>query len=336
MDVIRDEDVDLGPLMDRTVAIVGYGNQGRAQALNLRDSGIKVVVGSIPDSGAERAEQDGFSVLGIREACEQGDLLALLIPDEVQREVYHETVEGVLRPGQVLDFAHGYNIHFNLIRPPEGVDVIMVAPRMIGVNVRTSFEKGSGVPAYVAVAQDASGHARDIALAWAKAIGATRAGVLETTFSQETELDLFAEQAVWPIIIRDLLLSFEVLVESGFPPERVALELYGSGEAAGIFDAMARVGLIKQMRLHSQTSQYGTLSRAERMLPEEARGRLRKALEEIRSGAFAREWARDQESGYPRFEELRRQAAEHEINRAEELSREIFQHALAADDDATH
>jgi ketol-acid reductoisomerase len=334
MDVIRDEDVTLDVLQNRTIGIIGYGNQGRAQALNLRDSGVGVIVGSIRDAGAEQAESDGFTVYSIAEACDAADVLGLLIPDEIQREVYHSTIAERLRPGKVLDFAHGYNIHFRKIRPPDGVDVIMVAPRMIGVNVRRSFTKGSGAPAYVAVAQDASGRAREIALAWAKGIGATRVGVLETTFAEETELDLFMEQGVWPIIIRDLLLSFEVLAENGFPADMVALELYGSGEAAEIFHQMARQGIIKQMRLHSQTSQYGSLSRAERMLPEDARGRLRAALEGIRSGRFAEEWSKEQESGYPNFLELRRRAEAHEINRAEVLGREMFERSGILEDES--
>jgi ketol-acid reductoisomerase len=327
MQVIRDDEVTLEPLLGRTVAVVGYGNQGRAQALNLRDSGIPVVIGSIRDGGAERAEAEGFRVLGIGDAAEAADLLALLIPDEVQRRVYRTEIEPHLRPGQALDFAHGYNVHFGLIQAPETVDVVLVAPRMIGVQVRRAFERGSGVPAYVAVAQDASGGARALALAFAKAIGATRAGVIETTFAQETEIDLFAEQGVWPILVRDLLLSFEVLVEAGFPPEMVALELYGSGEAAEIFREMAREGLVRQMRLHSQTSQYGTLSRAERMLGEDARERLRAALAEIRSGRFAEEWSREQAAGYPRFQRLRAAAEAHPINRAEALGRELLRRA---------
>jgi ketol-acid reductoisomerase len=324
MRVLQDTDADLRYLRDKTLAVIGYGNQGRAQALNLRDSGLRVIIGSIRDAGAEQAEREGFRTVPIPEAVERADVLALLIPDEVQREVYDAQIGARLRRGQVLDFAHGYNIHFGLVRPPQHVDVIMVAPRMIGINVRKSFEQGRGVPAYVAVAQDASGHARDIALAWAKGIGATRAGVLETTFAQETELDLFAEQGVWPIIMRDLLLSYEVLVEAGFPPEMVALELYGSGEAGEIFKQMARMGIIEQMRLHSHTSQYGTLSRGPRMLPEEARNRLRNALQEIRSGSFAKEWTREQEKGYPNFGRLRREAAEHAINAAEALAREML------------
>jgi len=324
MRALHDDDADLGHLTSKTVAIIGYGNQGRAQALNLRDSGVRVVIGSIRDAGAEHAERDGFTVVGIRAAVAQADALALLIPDEVQRDVYHADIRHALRPGQVLDFAHGYNIHFRLIQPPPDVDVIMVAPRMIGINVRKSFEAGRGVPAYVAVAHDASGQARDVALAWAKGIGATRAGVLETTFAQETELDLFTEQGVWPIIMRDLLLSFEVLVEAGCAPEMVALELYGSGEAGEIFKQMARLGIMKQMRLHSHTSQYGTLSRGPRMLPDDVKASLRDALEEIRSGRFAAEWTREQEHGYPTFEHLRRAAAAHPINAAETLAREML------------
>jgi ketol-acid reductoisomerase len=331
MDVIRDADIN--PLLARTIGIIGYGNQGRAQALNLRDSGARVLVGSVADASAARARDDGFEVVDIAAATERADVLALLIPDEVQRGVYEHDIAPHLRSGQVIDFAHGYNIHFGLIRPPQTVDVIMVAPRMIGINVRRSFERGSGVPAYVAVAQDASGTARQVALAWAKGIGATRAGVLETTFAQETELDLFAEQGVWPIIMRDLLLSYEVLVEAGFPPEMVALELYGSGEAAEIFRQMARVGVIAQMRLHSQTSQYGTLSRGPRMLPDDHKERLREALREIRSGSFAEEWGGEQAGGYGRFEAMREAARAHEINRAEILGRELLERSGLQDDE---
>jgi ketol-acid reductoisomerase len=324
MRVLGEKDADLGPLLGRKVAIVGYGNQGRAQALNLRDSGIEVLIGSVRDESAEAAEKDGFDVRSIADASRRSDAIALLVPDETQTKVFRESVQPALRSGSTLVFAHGYNIHFRRIVPPGNVDVILVAPRMIGIHVRASFEHGRGAPAYIAVAQDASGNARATALAWAKGIGATRAGVLETTFAEETELDLFAEQATWPIIVRDLLLSYEVLVEAGFPPEMVALELYGSGEASEIFRQMAQRGLFQQMRLHSQTSQYGTLSRGSRMLPDEAKARFRQALEEIRSGAFAREWSEEQENGYPKFEELRKRASEHPLNEAEVLALEIL------------
>jgi ketol-acid reductoisomerase len=333
MKVFYEHDADLAVLQDKRIGVIGYGNQGRAQALNLRDSGVQVLIGSVADASAARARDDGFEVVDIAAATQRADVLALLVPDEVQRGVYEHDIAPHLRSGQVLDFAHGYNIHFGLIRPPQTVDVIMVAPRMIGINVRRSFEHGSGVPAYLAVAHDASGTARQIALAWAKGIGATRAGVLETTFAQETELDLFAEQGVWPIIMRDLLLSYEVLVDAGFPAEMVALELYGSGEAAEIFRQMARVGVIAQMRLHSQTSQYGTLSRGPRMLPDDHKQRLREALREIRSGSFAEEWGGEQAGGYGRFEALREAARAHEINRAEILGRELLERSGLHDDE---
>jgi ketol-acid reductoisomerase len=324
MEVLFDGDADLALLQAKTVAIVGYGNQGRPQAMNLRDSGVSVIVGSVRDESAKQAEADGFAVFDIAEAVRRADVIALLLPDEVQDEVYHRDVAPNLRPGHALDFAHGYNIHFGVIRPPAFVDVIMVAPRMIGVNVRRSFERGAGVPAFVAVAQDGSGQARAIALAWAKGIGSTRAGVLETTFAQETEIDLFAEQAVWPMIIRDLLVSFEVLVEAGFPPEMVALELWGSGEAAEVFTEMAHVGLIRQMKLHSQTSQYGTMSRARMMVPDADRARFEGALAGIRSGEFASEWAQEKRDGYPRFRGLRAMLESHPVNDAESLGRDLF------------
>ena len=181
----------------------------------------------IRDETAQAAGKDGFEVLPIGKAVTRGDAIALLIPDEIQPSVYEEHIAGNLDAGKLLDFAHGYNIHFGLITPPKDVDVVMVAPRMLGEHVRASFEQGRGAPAYVAVARDATGRARDIALAMAKGIGATRAGVMETSFAHETELDLFTEQATWPMIIRDLILSYETLVEAGFPPEMVALELYG-------------------------------------------------------------------------------------------------------------
>ena len=320
MKMLRDDDADLSFIIDKTVAIIGYGNQGRAQSLNLRDSGITVVIGAIRDETAQAAGKDGFEVLPIGKAVTRGDAIALLIPDEIQPSVYEEHIAGNLDAGKLLDFAHGYNIHFGLITPPKDVDVVMVAPRMLGEHVRASFEQGRGAPAYVAVARDATGRARDIALAMAKGIGATRAGVPETSFAHETELDLFTEQATWPMIIRDLILSYETLVEAGFPPEMVALELYGSGEASEVFRQMARRGIFGQMRLHSQTSQYGTLARGERMLPEEDRARFRDALDGIQSGRFAKEWSEEQETGYPNFEKLRARAREHGLNEAEKLA----------------
>ena len=320
-----DADAPLDILRDRTLGIIGYGNQGRAQALNLRDSGLRVVIGGLRDESTRQAEADGFEVLSISEATERADVLALLIPDEVQRQVYDEIISKKLRDDQTLDFAHGYNIHYRLIVAPPGVDVIMVAPRMIGTMVRESFVAGKGAPAFVAIEQNASGHALQTALALARGIGSTRAGVLETTFAQETELDLFQEQGLWPMLVRTMLTAFEYLVESGFPPEMVTLEMYGSEEGAEIYREMARVGFFKQMRFHSQTSQYGTLSRAGQIpFQPEMRAFMEKALAGIRDKSFVAEWRREQEAGYPTFTKLREQADAHPMNRAEEEMRRLL------------
>ncbi|NLE44095.1 MAG: ketol-acid reductoisomerase [Chloroflexi bacterium] len=323
MQVYYDSDADLGVLQNRKVAIIGYGNQGRAQAMNLRDNGVDVIVGSIRDTSFARSEADGFATFTIEEAVQTADILFLLVPDEVQRSVYEGKILPKLRPGHTLNFAHGYNIRFGYIHPPQGVDVIMVAPRMIGVGVRERFVAGSGAPAYVAVEQDATGAAWSTALAIAKGIGATRVGALGITFAQETEMDLFMEQGVWPVITRVLILAYELLIERGFPPEAVVLEMYGSGEAAEIFQEMANVGLFKQMSFHSQTSQYGTLSRGPRMLPDAFLDQMKQALAEIQDGRFAEEWEAEQAAGYPRFTQLKTYAAAHPMNAVEEQVRKI-------------
>ncbi len=324
MRVFYDRDADLKALDGRKVAIIGYGNQGRAQGMNLRDSGVQVVVGSIPGKSYDQAMADGFPAMSIAEAARTADILCLYLPDEVQQQVYRQEIAPHLRAGQGLCFAHGYNIRYGFIRPPANVDLIMVAPRMIGVGVRERFVAGSGAAAFVAVEQDATGNAWPTTLALAKGIGATRAGALEISFADETELDHFMEQAFWPVIMRLLELSYEVLTRHGFPPEAVLLEFYGSGEAAEIFREMAEVGMFRQMRFHSHTSQYGTLSRGRRMLPDGFRVSLLQALDEIRSGTFAREWENEQRAGYPRFERLKAEALAHEINVVEDRLREAF------------
>ena len=327
MEAYYDQDADLEILRGKTLGIVGYGNQGRAQALNLRDSGFTVMIGSLKDETARQAESDGFAVHSVAETAERADVLALLIPDEVQRLVYDETLSSKLRGGQTLLFAHGYNIRYRLIVPPPDVDVVMVAPRMIGVKVRESFAAGGGAPAFIAVEQDASGHALRTALAWARGIGATRAGAFKTTFAQETELDLFQEQALWPLLVRTMLTAYEFLVEHGFPPEMVALEMYGSEEAAEIFREMAHVGFFKQMRLHSQTSQYGTLSRAHEVpFTEEMRSFMDRAIAAIQDGRFAEEWRKEQAAGYPSLRQLRAQAEAHSMSATEAKMRLLLKY----------
>ena len=251
----------------QNVVVIGYGNQGRAQALNLRDSGIAVLVAGIPDSSSATAEADGFRVIPIAGCAQKGDVLMFLIPDEVQRKVYEESLLPDLRAGHTLCFGHGYNYHYRLIRPPADIDVILVAPRMIGTVVRRAFENGQGVPAYVAVGQDGSGKAKDIMLAVAKGIGSTRAGAVEMSFESETILDLFVEQTILPVIIKSMVWGFEILVEAGFDPGIVTLEMYGSGEIAEVFRACAETGFFRQMQFHSRTAQYGELSRGKPCCP---------------------------------------------------------------------
>jgi ketol-acid reductoisomerase len=242
----------------------------------------------------------------------------LLIPDEVQRQVYESSLAKDLTQGKALCFAHGYNYHFGLIQPPPEVDVILVAPRMIGAVVRTSFEKGTGVPAYVGVGQDGSGQAKEVMLALAKGIGCTRAGVIDMTFESETVLDLFVEQTILPIFTKSMLWAFELLTGKGFDPGVVALELYGSGEMAEVFEATARDGFYNQLfQYHSRTAQYGELSRTERILPRSVRQAMAKELEYIRSGKFAREWAQEERKHFARFDALREKARRHPINQAE-------------------
>ncbi|MCC6444561.1 MAG: ketol-acid reductoisomerase [Armatimonadetes bacterium] len=316
--VYYDEDADLNVLQGGRIAIVGYGNQGRAQALNMRDSGLHVIVGSVADKSFEQAKSDGFEVMPIEEAARQAQIICLLVPDEAQQEIYETAIAPAMGPGKALDFAHGYNVCYGFIAPPPEADVIMVAPRMIGVGVRDMFVKGGGAPAYIAVGQDGSGKALDKALALAKAIGATRSGAMETTFIEETEIDHFMEQAVWAALTRILVLSYEFLVEEGYSPEMVALELYGSREAAEVLDRMAETGLFRQMNFHSRTSQYGTLSRGPRYIPEKIKETMQATLEEIRTGVFAREWEMEQRLGYPVFNKIKARALSHPLNEAED------------------
>jgi ketol-acid reductoisomerase len=315
--VYQDKDASVEHLKGKTVAFVGYGNQGRPQALNLRDSGVKVVIGCIPDSYSEVAKQDGQTVLGIDEAVQQGDIVVIVIPDEVQPEVYQAAIGKHLRPGTTLCFPSGYCIHYKQITPPKDVDVVMLAPRLMGIAVRETFLQGRGVSADAAVEQDASGHAWQTVLALAKGMGCTRAGVFKSSFAEETEIDLFCEEALWPAILECLITAFEVLVDNGHAPEDVAFELYASGEAAHSFREMAAQGIAGQLKHHSLTSQYGQLSRRKGATGKELRGRMETALKAIRDGSFAKEWSQEAANGYPVLDRLRRELAAHPISEAD-------------------
>jgi ketol-acid reductoisomerase len=312
-----DDDVDTKILKQRRIGILGYGNQGRAQALNIRDSGFAPMVANRDDRYKSRAVEDGFEVHSIGRTAEQADVILLLIPDEVQPQVYVEQVEPHLKAGDVLCFASGYNVYYKAIEPPEGVGVIMVAPRMIGEAVRNLYKNGLGFPCLVACENDRDGQSMPIALALAKAIGATRLGAFESSFREETIIDLFAEQMLWPGIIKLCLLYFEKLVENGCDPEIVTTELHLSGEFVEIAKAMISHGFFGQLKLHSQTSQYGQLSRLDRMAPPELLDFIDRVVDEISCGRFHAEWAEEQKDGKRNMRRLWQQALEHPLAKSE-------------------
>lgn len=328
----RDEDASLEAIAGDTVAVLGYGNQGRSHALNLRDSGFEVVVGNIDDAYRENALRDGFDVLPLAEAARRGRLLLLLTSDEVMPEVYRRDVAPHLREGDLLDFAHGYNVGFGLIDPPPSVDVVMIAPRMIGAGVRESYLGGEGFPSFVGIHQDATGRARERMLGLAKAIGSTRAGCLEMDLRDEATLDLFTEQAFGPAFGQVMMTAIDVLVKAGFPPEAVLLELYLSGELAYSFEKIRELGMLRQHALHSQTSQYGTITRAARfadLRPELAR-RMEAVLEEIRSGRFAEEWSSGREEKLEMLRQVARVRETLPVTKWEDRTRRLFRIGDAA------
>jgi ketol-acid reductoisomerase len=289
--VFYDADADPGALAGRTVAVVGYGNQGRSQALNLRDSGLTTIVGNVDDEYAARARADGFAVHAIADACARADVIMLLVPDEVMPAVYADAVRPQLAPGKVLDFASGYTVAFGLIVPPADVDVILIAPRMIGPGVRDTYLAGRGFPSFVALHQDASGAGMARLLALARAVGSTRAGCLLMSMHDEATLDLFTEQAFGPAFGRVFMAAIQTLVDAGYPPEAVLLELYLSGELAYAFEKIREVGMMRQMDFHSHTSQYGSLTRSARFADVDLETRMATVLREIQDGTFAREWS---------------------------------------------
>jgi ketol-acid reductoisomerase len=313
MKVYTDKDASIDPIKDKTVAIIGYGSQGHAHALNLHDSGVKVVVGLREGSSSvAKAEAEGLEVLSVADASKRGDIVMLLLPDELAAEVYEADVAPNLRPGTYLTVAHGFNFHFEKIVPPVDSSVFMVAPKGPGHLVRSEFTKGMGVPCLLAILQDPSGDAHDVGLAYAKGIGGTRAAVIETTFREETETDLFGEQAVLCGGLTELVRAgFETLVEAGYAPEMAYFECMH--EVKLIVDLMYEGGIANMRYSISNTAEYGDLTRGKRVIGDEARKAMKEILSEIQSGQFADEWITEHKCGKPHFNELRKEGENHQI-----------------------
>jgi ketol-acid reductoisomerase len=313
--VIYDKDADLSKLDGKTVAILGYGSQGHAHALNLKDSGVKVVVGLRGDSASvPKARDDGLEVLSIADAASEGDLVMILLPDEKQAEVWQSDIEDGIAPGNLVMFAHGFSIHFKQIEPGPEIDVGMVAPKGPGHLVRRQFVEGSGVPGLAAVNQDATGNARDLVLAYARGIGCTRAGVIETTFKDETETDLFGEQAVLCGGLSELVRAgYETLVEAGYDPRLAYFECLH--ELKLIVDLMYEKGITGMRYSISNTAEYGDLTRGKRVVDDHTRAAMKQILAEIQSGDFAREWIAENKAGQENFQRMREEEKNHQVER---------------------
>ncbi|HET6381939.1 MAG TPA: ketol-acid reductoisomerase [Armatimonadota bacterium] len=322
--VYYEQDADLQGLLDKKIAIIGYGSQGHAQAQNLRDSGLNVIVSNRPGSENYRlAVSHGFQPVSASEAAGEADVINILVPDELQAALYRAEIQPHLREGKTLMFSHGFNIHFGQIVPPPEVDVIMVAPKGPGHLVRRVFTEGSGVPSLIAIHQDASGQARQTALAYARGIGATRVGVLETTFQEETETDLFGEQTVLCGGASALVTAgFETLVAAGYQPEIAYFECLH--ELKLIVDLMYEGGIAGMRYSISNTAEFGDLTRGPRIVNDETRREMKRILGEIQSGVFAREWIQENQANRPVFNALRRRAAENDIEQVGKRLREMM------------
>lgn len=319
----READAPLNGLSDRRVVVVGYGSQGRGQALNLRDSGVNVCVALRPNGPSwQQAEEEGWEPIELEEAADDADVVCLLTPDMAQPELYEKYFEGQLVPGTTVLFSHGFNIHYEFIQPSKELNIIMVAPKGPGFLVRREFEKGSGVPCLVAVHQDADGTAFEMALAYASAIGGTRAGVIDTSFREETETDLFGEQAVLCGGATELVVAgWETLVNAGYSQEIAYFECMH--ELKLIVDLLYEGGLAKMHQFVSDTAKYGDLTRGKRVVTEETRLRMRQILSEIQNGSFAKEWRSEYEKGEPTYRQLLKEDLAHPI---ESVGRNLRQH----------
>ena len=313
--IYYDKDADLNVLKNKTIAIIGYGIQGRGQALNLRDSGLNVIVSEIETSPNYKiAVEDGFKPMDAGKAAQKGDIVQILTQDHLQAEIYKKSIRRHLKKGKALVFSHGFNIHFGQIKPPADVDVWMIAPKGPGALVRRQYEEGKGVPSLVAIYQDASGHALKEALAYAKGIGGTRAGTFETTFKEETETDLFGEQVVLCGGTSELLKAgYETLVDAGYAPEMAYFECLH--ELKLIVDIIYEEGVAGMRKRVSDTAEYGDYSRGKRIITERTRKEMKKILKEIQSGKFAREWIRENKKGRPNFTKMRQDSEKHPIEK---------------------
>ncbi|MBL9163906.1 MAG: ketol-acid reductoisomerase [Planctomycetaceae bacterium] len=313
--IFYDKDADLAALKGKTVAIIGYGSQGHAHAQNLRDSGVKVVVGQRPGGkNYDLAKSHGFEPVSAAEAAKQADVINILLPDELQADVYKAEIRDNLKPGNVLMCSHGFNIHFGQIEPPKGVDILLVAPKGPGHLVRSEFEAGGGVPCLIALGEGASDETFKIGMAYAKGIGGTRAGVIQTTFAEETETDLFGEQAVLCGGAAALVKAgFDTLVEAGYQPEMAYFECMH--ELKLIVDLFYQGGLSYMRYSISNTAEYGDYTRGPRIVTEETKQEMKKILEEIRSGQFARDWILENKAGAASFKATRRREREHGVEK---------------------
>lgn len=324
MKLYYDADADLKLLADKTVAVLGYGSQGHAHALNLRDSGVEVVVGLREESQSwQKAESDGLRVMATADAAKVGDVVMILIPDQNQGEVYEKAVRSNLSAGNALAFAHGFNIHFNQIVPPKDVDVFMIAPKGPGHLVRRVFTDKGGVPCLLAVHQDATKNAKKLALAYAKGIGGTRAGVIETTFKEETETDLFGEQTVLCGGITELIKAgFETLVEAGYQPEIAYFECLH--EMKLIVDLFYEGGISRMYYSVSETAEYGGMTRGPKVITAEMKQRMNEILKSVQDGSFATEWILENKAGQPVMNALRKQHADLQIEKVGKNLREMM------------
>ncbi|PWK13067.1 ketol-acid reductoisomerase [Tumebacillus permanentifrigoris] len=323
MKLFYENDANLNELAGKTVAVVGYGSQGHAQAQNLRDSGVQVLIGARPGPSWKQAEADGFEVVSVAEATQRAAVVQILMPDERQAQVYREEIAPHLRAGQMLLFSHGFNIHFGQIVPPADVDVAMIAPKSPGHLVRRVYEQGGGVPGLLAVYQDATGTAKSRALAYAKGIGCTRAGVFETSFQEETETDLFGEQAVLCGGATALVKAgFETLTEAGYSPEIAYFECLH--ELKLIVDLMYEGGLARMRYSISDTAEFGDYMTGSRIVTDETKREMKKVLTEIQQGEFAKKWILENQAGRPTYNAIKRQEAQHPIEQVGAQLREMM------------